>query len=307
MSKTSRWSDQAWRAANEGDNLPWWSYLDEDDDGDVTGGLYFAYGANLDKLSMCYRCPAAAPISRAWIPNWQLAFKGVCDIEKAEGAVVHGGLWAITMQCERSLDIFEGAPDFYRKETLTVMTATGPYEAMVYIMNDFPGYIHGYDLPSMGYYHSVETGYKDFDLPIPALHEALDRVPEPVYVPPTIKAVGFTATQEDWEKGLVEDCREIITLDEMEWEEVYADDLYDDGDAYEAGLLDRLPEPITKSPATMAMDNAELEEKIAKALDRSDSRDKLSRLRARMDERRAQRMKDGVMMDMARAMSDGEQ
>lgn len=258
-------------------------------DNPLTGGLYFAYGANLDKLAMSRRCPRAIPISRAWLPDWSLEFKGVCDIEHVPGATVHGGLWSISMKCEAALDSFEGAPDFYRKERHTVMTPTGPYEAMVYIMNDQP-WMDYYSMPSSGYFDTVMDGYKDFDLPEPALWAAIDRV------------VDFTQTLEPAHTGTEFDS--ILNEDWEEVEGVYVDDLWDDGDAYEAGLLD-----TGKSPATIAMDQAELDEKIKNALDRSDGKDKLTRLKRRLARRKAYRSSLGepVMEGMAKALSEGAQ
>jgi gamma-glutamylcyclotransferase (GGCT)/AIG2-like uncharacterized protein YtfP len=311
-------TDEEYYAANASEGDQSWHMHDYlgmfDDELPVTGGLYFAYGANLDKLGMQVRCPAAVPVSRAWLPNWQLQFKGVCDIEQAEGDTVHGALWSITKNCERSLDSFEGAPDFYRKERVTVMTPNGPYEAMVYIMNTYKGWTDYLSLPNAGYYNTVLNGYRDFDLPEPALWSALDRIPEPPYVPATVKNSSLAASQEDWENGVVVDARVIDPEDDSilntDWEEVdgvYVDDLYDDGDAYEAGLLD-----AGKSPATLAMEAAEREEieyQVKKALDRSDAKDKLTRLRERLAARKRAKelVEEPVMDQMAQALLDGAQ
>lgn len=38
--------------------------------------LYVAYGSNLDKEQMKYRCPEAHPLQSGYLKNWQLIYRG---------------------------------------------------------------------------------------------------------------------------------------------------------------------------------------------------------------------------------------
>ena len=37
--------------------------------------LYVAYGSNLDKEQMKYRCPLARPVQSGYLDNWQLIYR----------------------------------------------------------------------------------------------------------------------------------------------------------------------------------------------------------------------------------------
>ena len=78
--------------------------------------IYIAYGANLNKSNMKLRCPKAVSIGSSRVDNYKLIFNNVASIIKSPGDHVEVGLWEITMNCEKSLDRFEGFPSLYRKE-----------------------------------------------------------------------------------------------------------------------------------------------------------------------------------------------
>jgi hypothetical protein len=139
--------------------------------------LYFAYGSNLNLRQMRTRCPDATPVGGLELPNWQLVFRGVCDIVRADGESVQGGLWKITPRCEAALDRYEGYdanfPDdgMYSKEYLLVDgLPDGETTIMVYTMNST-----GIYPPSSGYFAGVKQGYKDFELPVRPLIDALEK------------------------------------------------------------------------------------------------------------------------------------
>lgn len=123
---------------------------------------YVAYGSNLNKEQMKYRCPHAKPIGIAVIEDYELKFRGhsqgVLTIEPKEGSHVPVGIWLITESCEHALDRYEGYPSLYRKETIKIKLDDGEVDAIVYIMNE------RYEIasPSMYYLNSVLKGYKDF-------------------------------------------------------------------------------------------------------------------------------------------------
>ncbi len=70
--------------------------------------LYFAYGSNLNKEQMVFRCPGAEPVGQASLDGWELEFRRVLTIVRKPGGVVEGGLWLITDDNELALDRYEG-------------------------------------------------------------------------------------------------------------------------------------------------------------------------------------------------------
>ena len=134
--------------------------------------LYFAYGANLNKVSMAMRCPQATPYQSFELRGWQLDFAHHATIRPHPGRSVQGALWRITEDCERSLDAFEGYPDYYTKRILE----QDGREFMVYIMNP-P--LQG--SPGAGYLDVIEQGYRDWNLDFECLDQAIDQLPQNPY------------------------------------------------------------------------------------------------------------------------------
>ena len=79
---------------------------------------YFAYGSNMNLEQMKYRCPAAEVVENVRLENYRLAFRGrapgngVATVLPEKGSYVEGVLWKITEACEKSLDFYEGFPNF---------------------------------------------------------------------------------------------------------------------------------------------------------------------------------------------------
>ena len=136
---------------------------------------YIAYGSNLNVGQMRFRCPDAKAYATGVIENYRLSFKGsksgnYLTIEPADGYSVPVTLWEVTPEDEHSLDIYEGFPTFYRKETLTVRLADGTEEeAFAYIMNG-----HKYGVPTCRYYQTCEEGYMAFGFDLDILAEAFE-------------------------------------------------------------------------------------------------------------------------------------
>ena len=140
---------------------------------------YLAYGSNLNREQMEYRCPNARPVGTAQLEGWRLVFRGsgsgnYLTIEQAPGYSVPVVVWAVTKADEAALDRYEGYPVFYRKETLAI-TYTGLKTAQerqattfVYLMNEG----HPAGLPSTRYMDTCEAGYRDFGFDPEALLEA---------------------------------------------------------------------------------------------------------------------------------------
>ncbi len=131
---------------------------------------YFAYGSNLNLSDMRARCPGARREVPARLPGWRLTFRGVADIEPAEGRIVHGALWWVSDADVCELDAYEGAPTNYRQRLVAVETDSGPREAMTYVMtrDTYLG------LPSAWYLDRIDEGFRDWGLPVEELYRAVD-------------------------------------------------------------------------------------------------------------------------------------
>ena len=128
--------------------------------------LYFAYGANLNLDNMTWRCPDAVAIQPLHLIDWRLCFSSVATIQPSAGDRVPGALWAISDQDEQELDIFEGWPSLYRKQTIQ----QDGIEFMVYVMNsDRPW------PPGAGYASTIAQGYQDWGLDLRDLDRAIQR------------------------------------------------------------------------------------------------------------------------------------
>lgn len=122
--------------------------------------LNIAYGSNLNLGQMRERCPGATIFGAGMVSGYRLLFRGEKDdafltIEPAPDRMVPVLLWVLSEEDERSLDRYEGYPEAYRKETITVMMADGPIDAMVYIMNG----PDPFNRPSARYLQTVREGY----------------------------------------------------------------------------------------------------------------------------------------------------
>ena len=142
--------------------------------------LYFAYGSNINLDQMAYRCPAAQMVGPVLLENYELLFRGnangngVATIKPKEGQQVYGLLWRITPDCERSLDIYEGYPRLYEKESVAVRDSAGrQLTVMAYVMTDGDRW-RSPALPSEYYYQGILDGYLQIGLPTQALKQAWD-------------------------------------------------------------------------------------------------------------------------------------
>ena len=107
---------------------------------------YLAYGSNLDVRQMRWRCPTAKVIGTGTIPGYELLYKGsqtgaYLTIEMKEGGSVPVAVWEVTDRDERSLDRYEGFPNFYYKKELKlpVTLHSGKVKKLptfVYIMHE---------------------------------------------------------------------------------------------------------------------------------------------------------------------------
>ena len=105
--------------------------------------MYFAYGANLDKIPMCQRCPGAALVGQATLPDYRLVAmrEGWLSVAPENDNCVHGLLWQLQPTDWPPLDTYEGLEDgLYSRNLLQVhpteLVSADPVEATVYIGNN---------------------------------------------------------------------------------------------------------------------------------------------------------------------------
>lgn len=136
--------------------------------------LYIAYGSNLNKAQMQYRCPTAKPMAVATLEDHQLVFQGRpygahANVIPAKGQEVPVAIWEITARDEANLDIYEGVRGgYYTKEYMEIDVNGEMQEALIYIMSPNP-----YGIPADGYLQTIAEGYADFNLPVQALNDAV--------------------------------------------------------------------------------------------------------------------------------------
>lgn len=130
---------------------------------------YIAYGSNLNVQQMRMRCPSARIIGTSVLEDHKLLFKGsktgsYLTVEKKPGSSVPVGVWEVTPADEKTLDRYEGFPNFYYKKELTLPVKgirTGKIRkrrVFVYIMyKNRP-----IGIPSISYMQTCIQGYDDF-------------------------------------------------------------------------------------------------------------------------------------------------
>lgn len=136
--------------------------------------FYIAYGSNLNLEQMAKRCPTAEVVKATYLHNFRLMFRGkgtaVATIERRHGSKVPILIWQLQPSDEHNLDLYEGFPHLYRKETLKLTVDGKQIQAMVYIMNER---LHPYDTPSRSYFETIRQGYKDSDFDTKILRQAV--------------------------------------------------------------------------------------------------------------------------------------
>lgn len=138
---------------------------------------YIAYGSNLHKEQMSYRCPGAKVVCTGVVEDYALVYRGsktgaYATIIPCEGEYVPVAVWEIDERHERSLDLYEGFPTFYYKKDLEVTLEDGTeLEAMAYIMFDQAKV----GKPSMRYLEICAQGYVDQGLGMVKLEESIVR------------------------------------------------------------------------------------------------------------------------------------
>jgi hypothetical protein len=90
-------------------------------------------------------------------------------VERRRGGNVPVLVWEIQPDDERALDIYEGWPRLYRKETVRVRLEGKLVSAMIYIMNDS----YALNRPGEHYYNVIRDGYQSAGFDTAVLEAAM--------------------------------------------------------------------------------------------------------------------------------------
>jgi len=137
--------------------------------------IYFAYGSNLHLEQMMRRCPDAEPLTQAILYGYRLTYRrGVATIEKARKKdQVHGALYRISKRDLKALDIYEGYPYLYYRDTVKVEArGMGLVRAITYKMHKY----FEVSPPRAGYYEIIQEGYRNWGLPTDSLEMSLENL-----------------------------------------------------------------------------------------------------------------------------------
>lgn len=135
--------------------------------------LYIAYGSNMNLEQMNYRCPNSYVVCNGELRGWKLIFNIHADVIKTNNDedFVPVVVWNIDDSDWNRLDMYEGYPSYYIKETINVILENGESEkAIVYVMADNR---KGICRPTKSYFECIETGYIENGIDVKYLYNAL--------------------------------------------------------------------------------------------------------------------------------------
>jgi gamma-glutamylcyclotransferase (GGCT)/AIG2-like uncharacterized protein YtfP len=118
---------------------------------------YIAYGSNMVKEQMAYRCPDARLIGMGYLPATRLEFYLHATVERtrSKDAQVPVAVWEISEEDEARLDRYEGYPSYYTKaKHIVCMTDGSEIRGMIYLMNH-----KRVSPPTKEYYEGIKQAY----------------------------------------------------------------------------------------------------------------------------------------------------
>ena len=130
--------------------------------------LYFAYGSNLNHFQMKKRCRDSKFLKKIELKNFRLTFRSIfraADIEPKKNSIVQGALFNISKIDEKKLDLYEDFPILYKKYYFFY----NKKKVMTYVMVKKTSFMY----PKERYLNTIKQGYKDCDLDLNFLVEAL--------------------------------------------------------------------------------------------------------------------------------------
>ena len=130
--------------------------------------LYFAYGSNLHHFQMKRRCKDSIYLKKINLKDFKLSFRSkyrAADIEPKKNSTVPGGLYDISKNDEKKLDVYEDFPILYKK----IYFYYYGKKVMTYTMvKKTP-----FKFPTDRYLNIVKKGYKNCKLDYKYLKKAL--------------------------------------------------------------------------------------------------------------------------------------
>ena len=126
--------------------------------------LYFAYGSNLNLSQMRRRCPGSRPVRAHFLEEHELVLRGVANIEDAPGSHIPGAIYEICESDEKTLDGYEGFPTLYTKLYFECDIGKVMYYRLVEAV---------FKKARKGYVKIIETGFKEWELPLDHLEAAI--------------------------------------------------------------------------------------------------------------------------------------
>lgn len=123
---------------------------------------------------MDYRCPNSYVVCNGKLKGWKLVFNFHADVIKTdnENDAVPVVVWNIADNDWDRLDMYEGYPSYYVKETVNVILDEGKIEkAIVYVMADNRKGVHP---PAHTYFDGIREGYIENGIDVEYLYEALE-------------------------------------------------------------------------------------------------------------------------------------
>lgn len=136
--------------------------------------LYLAYGSNMNIQQMDYRCPNSYVVCNGKLKGYKLVFNYHADVIKTdnENDFVPVVVWNIDSKDWDRLDMYEGYPSYYIKESVNVILDDGKIEkAIVYVMADNR---KGISPPAQSYFDCIYEGYINNGIDVEYLYEALE-------------------------------------------------------------------------------------------------------------------------------------
>ena len=112
------------------------------------GGLYAAYGSNMDPEQMLERCPHSPAAGTGWLRGWRLTFGGedygwegaLSTVVEDPGSRVFVVLYDVSPLDVDQLDRWEGGElGLHKKLRLRVHTLEGDVLAWVYVLDAYEG------------------------------------------------------------------------------------------------------------------------------------------------------------------------
>jgi gamma-glutamylcyclotransferase (GGCT)/AIG2-like uncharacterized protein YtfP len=137
-----------------------------------SGFIVFAYGSNMNRQQMAFRCPDARPLGVARLEGYRLTFAGfnarwgggVATILPARRSTVLGRVWWISKTDLERLDGYEGYPFVYDRAPVVVKAGAREFWCHTYVKNA----AEVQTTPSEDYLRTIIDGYQDARVRVPA-------------------------------------------------------------------------------------------------------------------------------------------